>query len=227
VVVENIGGGIGSVGGSIEHNTVVGNSRYGIGGGYFSSVRYNISVDNDLGGIDLTDGGHVECNDAWGNGSFNYDLQGDNDTSANISADPLFCAASAGDYSLAAESPCASENNGCGLMGALPVGCVFTDVAGRPPVPLSYSLSANTPNPFNPETEIRYWTPAEGAVRLVVYDVGGRAVDILVDERVAAGEHRAVWDGRRSTGEDAPSGVYFARLEAGGKVLTRKIVLVR
>jgi hypothetical protein len=88
-------------------------------------------------------------------------------------------------------------------------------------------LLANRPNPFNPATEIRYMLPVGAHVRLSIYDVAGRLMRILIDDRVAPGEHLAVWDGRVPTGGEVASGVYFAKLEAAGNVLTRKITLVR
>ncbi len=83
------------------------------------------------------------------------------------------------------------------------------------------------PNPFNPVTEIRFSIQAEGAVQLALYDIGGRLVVTLVDEHMPAGEHTFVWNGRSRTGTDAASGSYFARLEVGSEVLTRRITLVR
>jgi len=89
-------------------------------------------------------------------------------------------------------------------------------------VPASYSLSQNYPNPFNPSTSIRYELPRAGVVRLAVYDVMGREVETLVNERQAAGSYEAVWDGTRFA-----SGVYFYRLTAEGYGETRKMLLIR
>lgn len=106
--------------------------------------------------------------------------------------------------------------------------CSISGVADLPPSPLGRpQLLANRPNPFNPATEVRYVLPAEERVRLAIYDVAGRLVTVLVHDRAGIGEHRAVWDGRSLTGVQVASGVYFAALEADGKVLTRKITLVR
>jgi len=84
----------------------------------------------------------------------------------------------------------------------------------------------NHPNPFNPETEIRFMVPAPGAVRLSVYDAAGRLVRTLLDGDVAAGEGRVGWDGRDGTGLRVGSGIYFARLEAGGRAAIVKMLLV-
>ncbi|MCX6160620.1 MAG: T9SS type A sorting domain-containing protein [Ignavibacteriae bacterium] len=89
-------------------------------------------------------------------------------------------------------------------------------------VPSSYSLRQNYPNPFNPSTTIRYNLPRAGVVKLAVYDVMGREVEMLVNERQAAGSYEAVWDGTRFA-----SGVYFYRLTADGYGETRKMLMIR
>ena len=89
-------------------------------------------------------------------------------------------------------------------------------------VPNKFSLSQNYPNPFNPTTRIRYALPRAGVVRLAVYDVMGREVEMLVNERQAAGSYEAAWDGSRFA-----SGVYFYRLTAEGFNETRKMILIR
>ncbi len=89
-------------------------------------------------------------------------------------------------------------------------------------VPASYSLSQNYPNPFNPVTRIRYDLPRAGVVRLAVYDVMGREIDMLVNERQAAGSYEAIWDGTRFA-----SGVYFYRLTAGNFSETKKLLLIK
>ncbi len=83
------------------------------------------------------------------------------------------------------------------------------------------------PNPFNPTTTIRFGLPAAGPARLMVYDVAGQLVRTLVDAELSSGSHEAVWDGRDAEGRAMASGGYLARLEAGGKVETARLGLVR
>ena len=78
---------------------------------------------------------------------------------------------------------------------------------------LSYALHANVPNPFNPETVIRFDLPHESVVELVVFDVVGQRVRVLVAEQLPSGTHQALWDGRGDNGP-VSSGVYFCRLQA-------------
>ncbi len=89
-------------------------------------------------------------------------------------------------------------------------------------VPKRFVLRQNYPNPFNPSTTIRFALPQATHVTLKVFDVLGREVATLVDERRPAGRHAVVFDAG-----GLPSGVYFVRLSAGAFVRTRKAVLVR
>ena len=99
--------------------------------------------------------------------------------------------------------------------------------AGDGDLPTVAAITGVWPNPFNPRTNIAFTVPAPAHVRLVVYDLRGRRVDVLVDEVRGTGAHVVVWQGRSSAGNLLSSGVYFARLEVGGAVSTSKLVLVR
>jgi hypothetical protein len=88
-------------------------------------------------------------------------------------------------------------------------------------------LQQNLPNPFNPNTVIGYYIPERSRVRLEVFDVEGSTVAVLVDEFQAEGTYREYWNGRYDNGSEAASGVYFYRLKAGKKTLTRKMALLR
>jgi hypothetical protein len=94
--------------------------------------------------------------------------------------------------------------------------------AGRP-----VRITTVSPNPFNPATSIVFDLAAAGAVRLELYDARGRRQRMLLDARLSGGRHRVRWDGRDGDGRAAASGVYWCRLEAGGQVVTRTLVLVR
>jgi len=79
-------------------------------------------------------------------------------------------------------------------------------------LPLAYALSQNFPNPFNPQTTIRFALPAATEIRIMVYDLLGREVARLVDGLMQPGYHRVVWEGKGSSGSPVPSGIYIARL---------------
>jgi len=64
-------------------------------------------------------------------------------------------------------------------------------------------------------------------VRLGVYDVLGKKLRALVDGKMGSGLHRAIWDGRDEGGREVSSGVYVVRLDVGGEVFAKKVVMVR
>jgi hypothetical protein len=89
-------------------------------------------------------------------------------------------------------------------------------------------LEQNEPNPFNPETTIRFSIPAPGQkVTLRIFDLMGREVTRLLEDEPVIGAAAVRWDGRSAIGSEMPSAVYFYRLDAGEKSFTRKLVLVR
>ncbi len=97
--------------------------------------------------------------------------------------------------------------------------------------PTVFKLEQNYPNPFNPSTTIRYSVPvvealsgAEVHVSLKVYDVLGRELAILVDEKQKAGYYNSKLNIKNYK---LPSGVYFYRLQAGGFIQTKKLIVVK
>jgi len=94
-------------------------------------------------------------------------------------------------------------------------------------LPVAEPYLAVAPNPFNPATEVRFGLTRAAEVKIQIHDVRGRRVLRLVDEQLPAGRHRITWTGADDAGRQVASGVYFARMEFGGEVLTRKLTLVR
>ncbi|WP_169304788.1 T9SS type A sorting domain-containing protein [Chloroherpeton thalassium] len=88
--------------------------------------------------------------------------------------------------------------------------------------PADFQLYQNYPNPFNPTTVISYYLSEVGEVSLKVYDLLGREVAKLVDERQTSGRHQATFNSA-----NLPSGLYFYRLSFNGNVLTKKMMLVK
>jgi hypothetical protein len=88
-------------------------------------------------------------------------------------------------------------------------------------------LMQNVPNPFNPSTTIAFSLPERMPVTLTVYDAEGREVARLIDAPRSAGLNKVTWNGRGASGENVASGVYFYRLQAGNKVLTKKMLLLK
>ena len=94
-------------------------------------------------------------------------------------------------------------------------------------IPETYALHPNVPNPFNPETTIRYDVPSAGRASLVVYNLMGQTVRVLLDGDQVAGRHEVVWDGKDALGRDVGSGMYLLKMRAGGFAESRKMLLLR
>jgi hypothetical protein len=94
-------------------------------------------------------------------------------------------------------------------------------------LPKTFELSQNYPNPFNPTTEIRFDIPKSSSVKMVVYDIMGRVVRTLVDQKMEAGSHRISWNGRDQAGNTVSSGVYFYHISADGFAATKKMTLMK
>jgi len=94
-------------------------------------------------------------------------------------------------------------------------------------LPRQTVLRQNAPNPFNPATTIRYELAKSGQVGLKIYDVKGRRIRDLVSERQESGAYEILWNGRNNNDEPVSAGIYFARLQIGGKALPSiKMILV-
>ena len=91
----------------------------------------------------------------------------------------------------------------------------------------SYMLLSNLPNPFSETTEIGFYAPKTGNVKLEIFDIQGNLVKTIINGAVDAGSHKAVWNGTDENGDDVSSGTYTYRLTAGTTVLTRTMVRVR
>lgn len=96
-------------------------------------------------------------------------------------------------------------------------------------IPETFSLSQNSPNPFNPQTTIQYDVPVGYTeyVRINVYDLRGALVRTLVDNVVIHGYHSVVWDGTDKTGKKVSSGIYIYQLQAGEFTKSNKMILMR
>lgn len=89
-------------------------------------------------------------------------------------------------------------------------------------LPDVFALKQNYPNPFNPSTIISYQLPEAAKVELRVYDLLGREVAILVNERVQAGYHEVNFEAGNLS-----SGMYIYRLKAENQVFTKKLTLIK
>lgn len=89
-------------------------------------------------------------------------------------------------------------------------------------IPESFSLSQNYPNPFNPVTTIKFGLPVSDFVKLEIFDVLGRNINTLVNEKLNAGIYTVEWNS-----QNKPSGIYFYRLSGSNFSETRKMILIK
>jgi len=192
------------------------------------------STDGEAVACHGASGASLTCCDVFGNADGDWvgciaDQYG---VDGNISEDPLFCDPESGDFSLHVDSPCLPGNHPegpgvCGLIGAWPVGCPPSEVADDSSIRSAVRLVPGRPNPFCSRTSLSYFLQQPGWVRLNVYDLLGRRVRTLVEEFSCPGQHVISWRGTSDSGILVAPGVYLLRLEAGGEVITGKIMLAR
>ncbi len=227
---------------TVANLTLTANNGGGGGGGLYASGS-TLSASNTIsafntGGAAYGNGFHVvggtatfACDDAFGNDNAAYGGVTDpTGSDGNIAANPLFCDAGADDYTIADNSPCAPDHSGgCGLIGALDVNCsggvgVQDDLPG---VPVAFRVDPAYPNPFNPQTTIRFALSAAAPTTVVVYDIAGRRVKTLVDAELPAAEHTVRWAGDDGQGRAVAAGVYFYRVRSGVHDEVHRMALVK
>ena len=98
----------------------------------------------------------------------------------------------------------------------------YSEILSVDLTPETYSLSQNYPNPFNPTTAISYRLSALSNVKLVVFDLLGREVTTLVNEKKEPGNYSVNFNASNLT-----SGVYFYKITAGSFTETKKMTLVK
>ena len=188
----------------------------------------------------------------------NSDIQGgingiilDNSTlnwlDGNIDADPLFVDTTNGDYTLTQNSPCIDAGTAflewdgqvwlnlpdTTYYGAAPdMGAfefdpnVFIDIPQH--ISTRFQLFQNYPNPFNLSTTIEYSIAIPGVVSLAIYDLLGKKIRTLINDRQAAGHYTVRWNGVNESGNPVSSGVYLYKLKMNNtQVLSKRMLLIK
>ncbi|MBL7127879.1 MAG: T9SS type A sorting domain-containing protein [Ignavibacteria bacterium] len=101
-------------------------------------------------------------------------------------------------------------------------GFPVTGLTQNSKIPTKYALMQNYPNPFNPTTKIRFDLPKSTQAKLIIYDILGREVTTLVNEKLNAGSYEVEWNG-----SSYPSGVYFYRLITKDFSQTKKMLMIK
>ena len=141
-----------------------------------------------------------------------------------------------GGTSYADPDPCTGTASAAAVVdpAAVPLAIRYSENADAPvstpeaAAPAAARFLATRPNPSAGPAVVTFELPAPAGVELVVFDVVGRRVRALADERFAAGAHRMSWDGNVENGHAAATGTYFLSLRVDGSVVdTQRLVVVR
>ena len=95
------------------------------------------------------------------------------------------------------------------------------------PIPATFALKDNYPNPFNPTTTIRYDLPAAALVNIVIYDITGREVARPLSTTQNPGYHSVIWNSKNFNGESVAAGIYFYQIQTKEFVQTKKMLLLK
>ncbi len=209
----------------ISNCTFQGNIADTLGGGLLSWSNHgtpeitNCIFWNDSAAV----GDEINVIGSSGAVSIYCDVEGGWEGEGNIDCDPLFCDSDNDNFYLAENSCCAGAGENGEDIGALGIGCELTRITDEEDiVPSEFNIEQNYPNPFNAATVINYTLPQSGAVSIAIYNLLGQRIATLFEDEKQAGRHTINWDAAAF-----PSGVYFARLDAGDYSKSIKMVLLK
>ena len=103
----------------------------------------------------------------------------------------------------------------------------FVDKDRLTVLPDRYVLKQNYPNPFNPATSIEFSIPVSENVNLSIYNIEGRLVKTLVNQKMMSGQHVIEWNGTNQIGSKVASGMYIYQLKTNKKVLNRTMTFIK
>jgi hypothetical protein len=127
----------------------------------------------------------------------------------------------------ATPSPELTPANGEGSYVLLIGDASYVDSKRADLTPQELQLRQNYPNPFQGKTTVSFALPEDSDVEVVVYDILGRRVRTLVDDKRSAGVHEVQWNGLNELGQPVASGMYIAQMTAGNTTRTIKMTVIR
>jgi lysophospholipase L1-like esterase len=104
---------------------------------------------------------------------------------------------------------------------------IYGPVKAEASLPETFKVYQNFPNPFNPDTKIRFQLPRSTHTRIIIYNVQGQQVRTLVDDQLSPGYHEIRWDALNENEKRVASGVYYYRIEADQFSTLKKMVLLK
>ena len=90
-----------------------------------------------------------------------------------------------------------------------------------------FNIHSPFPNPFNTSTTIQYEIPDNRHVKLLIYNILGKQINVLQDGFLSAGTHSTVWIGKEKNGNSVSSGIYLFKIIAGEHISLKKVMLLR
>ncbi len=88
-------------------------------------------------------------------------------------------------------------------------------------------MTSNSPNPFVVSTVINYYLPEDSDVKITLWNISGKMINTLVDDKFQGGEHSLEWTGNDSDGNLVPPGIYFYQLETDDETITSKMLFIK
>jgi len=154
--------------------------------------------------------------------SYNIDMWADLNTNGSYDAPPT-------DHSWRIELNNVSDNTAQNFQHNTD----FTDLGGTVSIdsetfqPQDFVLYENYPNPFNPETSIRFELASAGHVNLDIFNIRGEQVAQLISSELNAGAHQVQWSAKDLAGNDLPTGIYIYTLRRGAQSQSKRMMLLK
>jgi hypothetical protein len=182
-------------------------------------AKWNI-IENETGG------GNYTIQFGWMTKMEEVDFRRDRENHSHIFHYPVLTEAGSGEYTMYfATQPHTLSRGGIETLGEFVIG-MFEDFTGimklDDVLPTSYTLSQNFPNPFNPVTTIKFDIAKPCQVKIVIYDILGKKIDTLLNDRLNTGRYSLQWNGTNQA-----SGIYIYKLMTKDFVKVKKMLLLK
>jgi hypothetical protein len=115
-----------------------------------------------------------------------------------------------------------NADTGFGISDVGTISSILDGIEDENTTPVEYGLNQNYPNPFNPITNIEFSLPKSEFVTVKIFNVLGQEVATLISEKLVQGNHKYIWDASAFA-----SGVYYYKIEVGGFVQSKKLILIK
>jgi hypothetical protein len=224
---------------NLDYCTVVNNQSSVLVGGILvvdsvplitgSIVAFNKGRGIGVSGLSLP---QITCTNIFGNsaGDWGIKFQDMASQDGNMSVDPQFCSLSAGHenrFHLRSSSPMVQPESACGTLGAKPVSCTGDKAAEVPVASAAIERVMAAPNPFNPQTTVSFEIAQAQEVRVSIYGLDGRLIQVLGEGIFNPGPHQLVWTGRDHSGRQVSSGIYFVMVKGREDTQRLKVTLLK